>query len=129
MSPKTNNRHLTQAGEQKKRIILYMLRNGVPHPELAEDLIHWSNTAFQTEGRIYNGDMHHRYAVADHLITIYTDGRFTIFKCEICQELTILSNLNDDEKTLFDNPNEPNIEGLTLSNEKICADCQAAREL
>jgi hypothetical protein len=125
---KTND-HLTQAGEQKKRIILYMMRNGVPRSQLAEDLIHWSNTAFLREGELYDYDNRRKYYVADRLIDIYTEDRFLIFKCEICQERTIISNLNDDEKTLFDNPNEPDIEELSISNEKICADCQAARDL
>jgi len=117
-----------QANFDINGVKFYLMRRGPMSEDLADDLMHWANRVFTIEtSRKWSA--YYPYRVADSIIEILNDDRFIIFDCEICGERSIMSELTEDERELFPRPNEPNVEELTISNEQICADCQAAREL
>lgn len=105
---------------------LYLIRKGNMSGPLADDLMHWANRAFVNETG-WKTSKFYPYRLADTLLDILSEDRFTIFNCEICEERTIVSELTEDERELFPSPNEPDVEDLVINTEWICADCQAAR--
>ncbi len=117
--------NLCSALDDKQAILDFLVSNGIPTIELAEDLYHWANTAFQTEGRAWGGDVQYRYIVADAILAIYEDGRFTFTNCVICNDKIIITTLIDDEVDMFDDLNQPTLDE-TWSEAPTCADCQAA---
>ena len=117
-----------QANFDINGVKFYLMRRGNMPEDLADDLMHWANRSFTTEVK-WKWSRYYPYRVADTMLDILNEDRFIIFYCEICGERTIMSELTKDERELFPSPNEPDVEDLTIANEQICADCQAAREL
>ena len=106
---------------------LYLVRHGIPSEEIADNLMHWANLPFADHQ--WKNSAIYPYRLADVIVEIFKEDRFIIFHCEICGEMTIYSELTEEEKILFPEPNEPDIEDLQISNDQVCADCQAARQL